>query len=1172
MDLSHLATERLNYYTVHQCIGGHVSVASRELPSSEVKTESSLLRPPSKEPPASEQTFTEIPLTPNSGQPAQSQPPLLSSGPPPLGPPSGPPPSRGYIRSAPLSRYVPSSFIQTSSPPPVPSLQILQGTPPPLNVSLLDPTVKNSQDVQNAESAAPEGSDTSGSPAQAVNPNQETEGPNLPAQELPDSRIPASSSFQTLPNSSAPSQPPTSLPFNWSEQYQGLSAIPNSLPFRQPSSDPPIPRSSTTPAFSTALEANNLLPSNTLPASSSANIPFVPVFPSPASGNFAPNNPINLSNEHQLTAGLVPPLLRYSPSPLNSVNSTPPPGTQTPLLLSAERGSPAGSQTSINFVQEPPTVSPIVSSAQPGTPPLTSNSPGPGLPPVGPPPKGTSSPYPSALNRAAANRLALSQRSASSIRASPQSTFQPNNPVQFFTPGPPTDNPPSSEQPASSFPSYGFQENTQKQSFLNSAASFFSSPRSEEAQSAGVQGFGISQAYSPPEAPKQSAFSPPPVSPAFSQHSLPSAPPFLPPPVSQAPPSGAPSAFEAPVSQAPPVSSVSTFQPPPVQPAHLPPPAQSFQSPPTSVNSTPSIPSQHPTPQASQLSQGERLQNFDQPSTSPVSAAQFFSPASQPSAPPPTASAQGYQPPERPTSATVSTQSYFQPSPANSQIFSNSSPANVAWLPNNAQSYLPTSVNPLPTNPPAQNVSRPSSAASISSLHSSGSIPHVASPFSVASQKVNPPVSSYFTPIPANHRTPSPARSIASQASTVGNYQQSASQNYTQPSYHLDPPTSQPHQPSPGAAPEQLQPPISRPADNSAITGNPESASAAFAQQLPPVNSYASASAFFQPTQNPRSVVDFPFGSQTPPPSYDSLDQPPQNRPGQNQTNGTAINQGPPVPSHPPTSVAPPPTSLNNQGNPLRRTSLKRTYAHPTSLGLTQATNDFMVQSHTSVEPVRTGTAMADSIPRQSVDAGRAHSGSPPSQDSQSMEFNEQGESSPGHYRPAFHHWFFKKADKRAVWQPFSMADSLYIEQAFISPDLDDDTKVPTDGGRYDVEIVRREKKAVYWEEEPCQVRRCSWFVKSFTDARYIPYDENIAELLEEEYKQGCLKNEWDRRIELADGEVIILNSPNSMAHHQRTVTPEDWSTSPVRKYNLSINILFSTNFYIEYNHVNAEH
>lgn len=309
-----------------------MSVTSRELPSSEVKTESSLLRPPSKEPPASEQTFTEIPLTPNSGQPAPSQPPLLSSGPPPLGPPSGPPPSRGYIRSAPLSRYVPSSFIQTSSPPPVPSLQILQGTPPPLNVSLLDPTVKNSQDVQNAESAAPEGSDTSGSPAQAVNPpRQETDSagenapPNLPAQELPDSRIPASSSFPTLPNSSAPSQPPTSIPFNWSGQYQGLSAIPNSLPFRQPSSDPPIPRSSTTPAFSTALEANNLLPSNTLPASSSANIPFVPVFPRPASGNFAPNNPINLSNEHQLTAGLVPPHLRYSPSPLNSVNSTPPP-------------------------------------------------------------------------------------------------------------------------------------------------------------------------------------------------------------------------------------------------------------------------------------------------------------------------------------------------------------------------------------------------------------------------------------------------------------------------------------------------------------------------------------------------------------------------------------------------------------------------------------------------------------------------------------------------------------------------------------------------------------------------------------------------------------------------------------------------------------------------------
>ena len=62
-----------------------------------------------------------------------------------------------------------------------------------------------------------------------------------------------------------------------------------------------------------------------------------------------------------------------------------------------------------------------------------------------------------------------------------------------------------------------------------------------------------------------------------------------------------------------------------------------------------------------------------------------------------------------------------------------------------------------------------------------------------------------------------------------------------------------------------------------------------------------------------------------------------------------------------------------------------------------------------------------------------------------------------------------------------------------ISPD----TKVATDGGRYDVEVLRRRRIAVYWEEDTSEVRRCSWFVKGSLDSRYVPYDENIATLLE---------------------------------------------------------------------------
>ncbi|MCY5962212.1 hypothetical protein OV760_27940, partial [Salmonella enterica subsp. enterica serovar 1,4,[5],12:i:-] len=121
----------------------------------------------------------------------------------------------------------------------------------------------------------------------------------------------------------------------------------------------------------------------------------------------------------------------------------------------------------------------------------------------------------------------------------------------------------------------------------------------------------------------------------------------------------------------------------------------------------------------------------------------------------------------------------------------------------------------------------------------------------------------------------------------------------------------------------------------------------------------------------------------------------------------------------------------------------------------------------------------------------------------------------------------------------------MNLEQIYSSSDLTDDTKVPTDGGRYDVEIVRRRKTSVYWEEPPGEVRRCSWFVKSPSDSRFIPYDENIAALLEEEYKQGCETGDWNRRIELADGEVIILHSPSAMAHHVRSASPDAWGSQP---------------------------
>lgn len=56
---------------------------------------------------------------------------------------------------------------------------------------------------------------------------------------------------------------------------------------------------------------------------------------------------------------------------------------------------------------------------------------------------------------------------------------------------------------------------------------------------------------------------------------------------------------------------------------------------------------------------------------------------------------------------------------------------------------------------------------------------------------------------------------------------------------------------------------------------------------------------------------------------------------------------------------------------------------------------------------------------------------------------------------------------------------------------------VNTAGGRYDVCLYDREMKAVYWEEEDLEVRRCSWFYKGDSDSRFVPYTEDFSERLE---------------------------------------------------------------------------
>lgn len=87
---------------------------------------------------------------------------------------------------------------------------------------------------------------------------------------------------------------------------------------------------------------------------------------------------------------------------------------------------------------------------------------------------------------------------------------------------------------------------------------------------------------------------------------------------------------------------------------------------------------------------------------------------------------------------------------------------------------------------------------------------------------------------------------------------------------------------------------------------------------------------------------------------------------------------------------------------------------------------------------------------------------------------------------------------------------------------------VSTDGGRYDADIPNRTRTSVYWTETVSLIRRCSWFSKSPMDY-YVPYEEEMAEKLEEEYRKSVITNRWHRVLEFPHGEKITFKTANTM-------------------------------------------
>ncbi|KAK4872058.1 hypothetical protein RN001_016182 [Aquatica leii] len=149
-------------------------------------------------------------------------------------------------------------------------------------------------------------------------------------------------------------------------------------------------------------------------------------------------------------------------------------------------------------------------------------------------------------------------------------------------------------------------------------------------------------------------------------------------------------------------------------------------------------------------------------------------------------------------------------------------------------------------------------------------------------------------------------------------------------------------------------------------------------------------------------------------------------------------------------------------------------------------------------------------------------------------------------YRPVYHHWFHKRiCEGRTLWDPFSMLDSLALEKAFTSADLLPDTVVATNGGRYDVNILRRERYPVYWNDPPTEVRRCSWFSKGNSEGRFVPYEENIATMLEEEYKTAFESSKWHGIINLPNGDLVTFHGPEALVLLPPTPPMDPWGNTP---------------------------
>uniref|UniRef100_A0A8C7NAN0 DDHD domain containing 2 n=1 Tax=Oncorhynchus kisutch TaxID=8019 RepID=A0A8C7NAN0_ONCKI len=146
-------------------------------------------------------------------------------------------------------------------------------------------------------------------------------------------------------------------------------------------------------------------------------------------------------------------------------------------------------------------------------------------------------------------------------------------------------------------------------------------------------------------------------------------------------------------------------------------------------------------------------------------------------------------------------------------------------------------------------------------------------------------------------------------------------------------------------------------------------------------------------------------------------------------------------------------------------------------------------------------------------------------------------EPAPPLYQPVQPHWFYcRRVDSKDVWLPFSREDSERLEQ--------EEVVVAVEGERYDVRVRERQRYAVYWEQGPSEVRRCTWFYKGDKDTRYMPYPEEFSTNLEA-YMIAVTLDEWKRKLDFPSGETVILHNPKLIMQYQPITLQDEWVSSP---------------------------